>query len=45
MREGGAKWSLLWGRGERGGKLRSIEIAVEEVGEPDGTRSDDGRGC
>lgn len=32
------------GRGE--GKLRSIEIAVEEVGgRTGGTRSDDGRGC
>lgn len=28
-----------------GGKLRSIEIAVEEVGEPVEQGSDDGRGC
>lgn len=31
------------GGGRGGGKLRSIEIAVEEVGGR--TRPDDGRGC
>lgn len=36
---------FIMGERRGGGKLRSIEIAVEEVGEPDGTRPDDGRGC